>query len=178
MSDNKELFDDELRFDEEIDFDGLDEYDEEETIEDDEEFDDNKTESINDNYEQNDEQIAENVDYSYDIPDDEIEEDENDYSVDELETEKKALPEPKELQDGEIFFNEHIIPPAIEYKQPEKNDEQQKNKNISINKLCIVNTAVSAVTLCAVAAGIVFGYGYINSIEKDLEIKNAEIKRP
>lgn len=55
------------------------------------------------------------------------------------------------------------------------NAESDGHNEVLINRFCIINTAISAVTLCAVAAGIAFGYNYIKSVEEKLEIKSAEI---
>lgn len=164
MSDNKDFYDDDLIFDDEIDFEGLDDFIEEDDEED-------TSDNSDDDYIISEEEVSPEDDIKDDyLTDEYILED----SEDKEDTLEEIIEEPKEE-----YSLESTQP--VKYEQEEKTktiaDEPIKRNNISINKLCIINTAVSAVTLCAVAAGIALGYGYINSIENDLEIKNAEIAK-
>ena len=171
MSDNKDIYNGDLEFDDEIDFDGLDDFIEEDIEEDEEDF---------------------SIDYSSET----LESEEDDSLPEENIIDEEIYQEETQLEEIEYTDEEELITPreAIikeeypqqfesdfqydEYKKtPVTSEETTKRNNISINKLFIINTAVSAVTLCAVAAGIALGYGYINSIENDLEIKNAEIAK-
>ena len=65
--------------------------------------------------------------------------------------------------------------------QPAQNDRRENSghssgNNIKINKFCVVNTIISAFTLCAVAAGIFAGYGYLKNLEKDISLKDERIR--
>ncbi len=92
---------------------------------------------------------------------------------------------PEESADTAVAVEEVIIipepdePVIAEIKREQKSApvRAKSEKSVEINKLCVVNTIVSAFTLCAVAIGIFGGYGYLNSLEKDLELKDAEISK-
>lgn len=189
MSDNKELFDEELTFDEDIDFDGLEDFDDEADFEDTDDVYNNDTDNLTENIDYSDNEpdveLITESDLSYSECDEDFsEEDDEGYELPEKEEilpEEESVSIKKSPTKEEYFFEEQISAPLTEYKQVEKSEvdlsDKSKSGNILINKFCIINTAVSAVTLCAVAAGIVFGYNYINSIENDLDIKNAEIAK-
>lgn len=74
------------------------------------------------------------------------------------------------------------IPLREVYKAPPEHNQGQENRghssgnNIKINKFCIVNTIISAFTLCAVAAGIFAGYGYLKNLENDISLKDERIR--
>jgi len=180
MSDNKDFYNDDLIFDDEIDFEGLDEFIEEETEDDNDEFTDDYS---YDEYEEIYSTENEDAEYIEEYPSEAIDDDiiNNSDLTDEDEdvsfTENQYVIKSAKEEHAEEYYPN--IPESSQYEQekvlPLSSDESIKKNNISVNKLFIVNTAVSAVTLCAVAAGIALGYNYINSIEKDLEIKNAEI---
>ena len=157
MSDNKDFFENELIFEDEIDFDGLDDIPKEET------------EIAQDDNSSSDEEAS---DISPELVEETVEEvlqevDINNIDCNESECESSFLPE--ETSYTEPLFSDS----EIEIKD-EETDEREKQQ-LSINRFCIINTAVSTVTLCAVAAGIAFGYNYLSSVEKDLEMKSAEI---
>lgn len=184
MDDNK-IFDEDFVFDEEIDFDGLDSDDTDSMI-------DSKADEVEINFEIENE-VDEVTDSDVSSVNESFDYDEND-EIDELDSEKEdetALSQTKEpfvesvaSQSASIEKNEPI---QIEYDYNDihvddivdnseiHNQINTQNSNIVINRLCIVNTAVSVLTLCAVAAGIAIGYNYINSVEDDLAIKTAEI---
>lgn len=65
----------------------------------------------------------------------------------------------------------HKAPPVQNAKQ-----ENSSGNNIKINRFCIVNTIISAFTLCAVAAGIFAGYDYLKSLEEDISLKDERIR--
>lgn len=56
------------------------------------------------------------------------------------------------------------------------NNGKSSGNNIKINKFCVVNTIISAFTLCAVATGIFAGYGYLKSLEEDISLKDERIR--
>ncbi len=165
MSDNKNL--NELEFDDEIDFDGLEDFNEEETepvlVEDIAETEENNSELI----------AEENSDDYSDEAAEQLSEDESEASVDDIDTEDVVVniteTVTNEIDIENLSFN-HICDDT-----GNNEEEKDKSSDISVNRFVVVNTAISAVTLCAVAAGIICGYGYINSIEDELQIKTAEI---
>lgn len=174
MSENKEIIDDEIEFDDEIDYNGLEDdetadYPEPETF--------LESEFSEDDHSDNDEE--ENW---YDEAKDNIEtKDEESVTVTDDATETE---EDNEINDSEIITDEYcnaVNEFSEESVKKDNSAEELKPEksstcgNLTINRFFILNTAVSAITLCAVAAGIALGYSYINSIENDLEIKNAEI---
>ncbi|MBQ8614306.1 MAG: glycoside hydrolase family 25 protein [Ruminiclostridium sp.] len=163
MSENR-LNDNELEFDDEIDFDGLDDFEEETEV--DEEYED--TEETE--YEP---ELTEDICHKEDDSAADSEEMNLQGSISYDETEEAS--ETSATEKNEI--SEEDVHSAAEFIPVEKQTctTQKSSENISVNRFCIINTAVSAVTLCAVAAGIALGYNYISSIEKDLEIKSAEI---
>lgn len=65
-------------------------------------------------------------------------------------------------------------PPVQNIRQ--ENIGKSSGNNIKINKFCVVNTIISAFTLCAVAAGIFAGYGYLKSLEEDISLKDERIR--
>ena len=65
-------------------------------------------------------------------------------------------------------------PPVQNIRQ--ENSVHSSGNNIKINKFCIVNTIISAFTLCAVAAGIFAGYGYLKNLENDISLKDERIR--
>lgn len=65
-------------------------------------------------------------------------------------------------------------PPVQNIRQ--ENNGKSSGNNIKINKFCVVNTIISAFTLCAVATGIFAGYGYLKSLEEDISLKDERIR--
>ena len=65
-------------------------------------------------------------------------------------------------------------PPVQKIRQ--ENNGKSSGNNIKINKFCVVNTIISAFTLCAVATGIFAGYGYLKSLEEDISLKDERIR--
>lgn len=179
MDDNK-IFDEDFVFDEEIDFDGLDSDDTDSMIE-------SKADEVKINVEIKNE-VDEATDSDAGLANESFDYDEND-ETDELDSEQEdetVLSQTKEtvterdIQQPVSKEKNELI--QIEYDDNDiyadsKDDSELHNQNNSvvINRLCIVNTAVSVLTLCAVAAGIAIGYNYIDSVEEDLAIKTAEI---
>lgn len=163
MSDNK-IFDDEFVFEEKIDFEGLEDEAEKQSIETEEADEtDISTES--------DEEIGEPEVEENDL------EDFSAYS--ETEDADKSLPAADTSEDeASADFPNELPCLNDEYFSDKSTDDAEKAyKDSSVSRLCIISTAISAVTLCAVAAGIAFGYNYISSVEEDLAIKNAEIAK-
>ncbi len=165
MSENKEIIDNEIEFDDEIDYNGLDDDETTDSAEidisfdnvfsDDEHSDNTSEEEMHDN--------SDSVCEAGEIDDD------TEYSEADTEEELSESEEINPEENTVIYADEPKEDKEIE---PEKDGG---DGNLTINRFFILNTAVSAVTLCAVAAGIALGYNYINSIENDLEIKTAEI---
>lgn len=166
MSENR-LNNNELEFDDEIDFDGLDDFEDEP--------------EVNEEYEEAEEEayepeLMEDIRHEEDgFTDDDSEEINTQISISHDETEMASEPDDAAEENEISEENVHRVAEFIPVEKKQIYTAQKTSENISVNRFCIVNTAVSAVTLCAVAAGIALGYNYISSIEKDLEIKSAEI---
>lgn len=175
MTDNKELYDDELEFDDEIDFEGLEDYEEEP----------DEYEIVTGDKEQSEAEIRTGTAFEAEESEDDSEAEENEQSEEhDLGETAVADSEVGEVDAGVDsesdtgYVEEDIPQPVIDEEVDSVISEptpSEANANISVNRFCVINTAISAVTLCAVAAGIAFGYNYISSVEKDLEIKSAEI---
>ena len=172
MNENKQIFNDEIEFDDEIDYGELEDSNEnDEDIIDEEEISSFAEVECNldtDEQPQEETVVSEsaNTEYPY-----EKDIDEDVVTLSE-EPEPTVDAEPVYIDEAEEKVSE------ISYSDEEEavcEEPAQASDNISVNRFFIINTAISAVTLCAVAAGITLGYNYINSLEKDLSIKSAEI---
>lgn len=159
MSDNKDFFDNELIFEDEIDFDGLEDNKQEEFIE------ETSTE--------------EEISKELEIIADETEE----VSAEEVSEQPETSSEPisdieSEPENEPFYLSEEACDDEQNdfFEQSDVEGCEDEKKQLNINRFCIISTAISTVTLCAVAAGIAFGYNYISSVEKDLEIKASEIE--
>lgn len=153
MSENK-LNDNELEFDDEIDFEGLEDFESETENE----RDCSETESA----EEYEEGFNDNVKSEVEFYSSEYEKATEELLTDDYDEAAEDCAEAEEL------YSEGASESAC--------PQERKADNVAVNRFCIINTAISAVTLCAVAAGITLGYNYISSVEKDLEIKSAEIE--
>lgn len=115
--------------------------------------------------------------------------DEEDKGDDDEEDEAYAVELPKETDEEEVAVQEYepepaVIAPRVTYEAKVSRTvrerditEKSSGKPIKVSKICVVNTIVSTFTLCAVALGIFGGYGYMKTLENDLELKDAEISK-
>ncbi len=196
MSDNKQLYENDLEFDDEIDFEGLEDFSDEiseDIIEADldisiQEISDFEPETAAEEYESSELQPEDGVLYDEQELSEQSEEEAEEFAevveeagestVDEESYEPKIITEQVDEPFAEAesdTVEEVFVLPEIDESEVEDVSESENRGDMLVNRFCIINTAISAVTLCAVAAGITFGYNYINSIEEKLEIKSAEI---
>lgn len=161
MSDNKNVLDEEFMFEEEINFDGL------EGFEDDSSGEENTAVNDDEACENEEAELSENEDK----PDAEkyaaIEEQVVEFEAEVVSNEN--IDEEKEFSSPQKAVNEYAEDIKSEADTIEHTDKPWSNR------VYIVNTVISAVTLCAVAAGAALGYKYINSVEKELYSKVAKI---
>ena len=170
MIDNKELFDGNLDFEDDINYDGLDDFDESAEIDTVEELSEQAENEVTD--ELSSEKLEEITDNQSAEPEQDNYEEVTDYVTDY---------EPIDsTEEDNIILNESYKEEFIDDTNSEWDDKPEKisveRENITVNRFFVINTAISAITLCAVAAGIAVGYNYIKSVEEKLEIKTAEIE--
>ncbi|MBO6302120.1 MAG: glycoside hydrolase family 25 protein [Ruminiclostridium sp.] len=67
------------------------------------------------------------------------------------------------------------MPPSVRKRAAVADEERAGTSQVKVNRIYTINTVISMITLCAVAAGTFSGYAYIRKLEQELSLDRARI---